>query len=54
MHSVHKNENFTNEQAEIVRNWANIKLPCFLQLKKAFQAEEKPFSASYFKVTDET
>ena len=51
IHPVYKGENLTTEQVEIVCNKANMKIPYFLELKKAFQAEETPFVASYFKTT---
>ena len=54
MHPVYKRENLMSEQAEIVRSWANIKIPCFLEIKKVLQAEETPFTVSYFKAANET
>ena len=44
MHPVYKGKNLTTEQSEIVRNWTNMKIPCVLELKKAFKAEETPFA----------
>ena len=47
-------ENLTTEQAEIVHNWANMKIRCFLLLKKSFHAEKTPFTILYFKAANET
>ena len=52
MHPVHKGKKLTTEQSEIVCNWANIKIPSFLQLITTF--EERPFAEPYFKAADET
>ena len=53
-YQVYKGVNLIIEQAEIVHKWVIIKIPCFLQLKKAIQVEDALFAVSYFKVADET
>ena len=54
MHPAYKEENVTTELAKIVHNWVNKKIPGYLQLIIAFQAEEAPLAASCFKAADKT